>query len=170
MLEEYVETRIIKASKVLQAKVGSGLLDPEKVRQSQQVIERNMVDFAPLGLQFLDELSDVINKPRDVNDRELRELITQPIMQLKANAAMFKYNMVGKLANIMLSFMESIQSIDHDTLTIVAAHEKTLRAILLKRMSGSGGAHGQAFEAELKQACRRYFLKRNIAPAGIFLQ
>lgn len=169
--DQDVETKVIKASYVLQSKVGSGPLDEEKVRESQRVIETNKVDFAPMGLQFLEQLEVVLEeaKKTDIAPAELREQITQPIMQLKANASMFKYDLVGSLANIMLSFLESIKEVDDEAYEIVGAHHKTLKAIIDKRMEGNGGNHGVAFQNELKDACRRYFSKRNIPVGGVFV-
>ncbi len=168
--DQDVETKIIKASYVLQSKVGSGPLDAQKVKDSQRVIETNMVDFVPLGLQFLDELETVLidSQKTQMDAVELREKMTQSIMQLKANASMFKYDLIGNLANIMLSFLESLKEVDSDAYEIVGAHHKTLKAIIMKRMQGDGGAHGVAFQSELKDACRRYFSKRNIPLSGVF--
>lgn len=167
-MQEQAETKVIKASRVLQAKVGSGPLDQHKVKASQNVMENNKIDFTPLGMQFLDELNVIISDIKNFSSNEAVEKISQPIMQLKGNAAMFDYHMIGQLASVMLSFIESIKNVDDDVIQIVQAHEKTLRLILIKKMSGDGGAHAKAFQEELKKACRRYFIKRNITPGGIF--
>lgn len=165
------EPKVIKASYVLQSRVGAGPLDEEKVKRSQQIIEKNNIDFVPLGLQFLDELEALLQKAegQDMEATLLREQLTQPVMQLKANASMFKYHLIGDLANIMLSFLESIEEVDQDALEIVRAHHSTLKAIIMKKMTGDGGAHGKAFQNELKQACRRYFTKRHITPSDMFI-
>ncbi|MCB9964260.1 MAG: hypothetical protein H6855_00365 [Rhodospirillales bacterium] len=161
-----IEPKIIKASYILQAKVGTGTIDPQKIHESQRVIDNNRVDFVPVGLEFLDELEKILKEAKMqaiVNSAELRERLTQPIMQLKGNAGMFKYNLIGDLANIMLSFLEALQEVDTDAFEIVEAHHKTLKAIILKRIMGDGGPHGIAFRNELKDACRRYFIKRDIS-------
>jgi len=159
-----IETRIIQPSYILQAKVGSGPLDPRKVAESQRIIDTNQVDFVPLGLELLDQLEKTMKEAREkpMDPAELRELLTQPIMQLKGSASMFKYDLIGRLANVMLSFLETIKEVDDDAYAIVEAHHKTLRAIITKRMSGSGGVNGRAFIDELKDACRRYFTRKNI--------
>ncbi len=168
--QEEIETKVIKASYVLQSKVGSGPLDAQKVSESQRVIETNKVDFVPLGLEILDSLEVILNeaKASQMEPEELREKLTQPIMQLKANASMFHYNLIGNLANIMLSFLESIKEVDNDALEIVGAHHQTLKAIIMKRMQGDGGMNGTAFQNELKSACQRYFTKRNISVGSVF--
>lgn len=81
------------------------------------------------------------------------------VMQLKANAAVFHYRLVGNLAQVMLGFLESLTHIDDNALEIVDAHHKTLNAIIAKQMKGDGGQHGQELQQELIRACERY--KRN---------
>ncbi|NCO03834.1 MAG: hypothetical protein GW903_06555 [Alphaproteobacteria bacterium] len=149
---------------MLQNKVGKGPLDQKIVEKAQNAIDNNEVDFTPLGLQFLEKLSENLNKVEkelgSTNLEEQKQLITRPVMELKANATIFHYSLIGNLANIMLSFLESINEIDKDALSIVRAHHTTLNAIILKKMKGDGGQNGEIFMSELKQACARYYSKK----------
>lgn len=153
---------IYKANFMLQQKVGSGPLDERIVLQSQKVIDENDVDFTPLGLEFLNKLESAIKIALDVNtDMKIRKhALTSPVMELKANASIFGYPLIGNLANIMLSFLEAIDQIDANAVEIVNAHHKTLHAIVVKKMKGDGGQHGAIFTSELKDACARYFARR----------
>ena len=82
-------------------------------------------------------------------------------MTLKANASIFHYPLVGELAKIMLDFIETIKVLDKDAIDIVSAHHDTLYAIIKKKMRGDEGLkQGEAFITELKEACARYFKKR----------
>ncbi len=154
--------RIYKASKMLQQKVGAGPLNEDDIERMQMAMDSNNVDFAPLGQKFLDELAAALKRARteDIHFEEKKKIITAPVMQLKANAAIFHYHMVGNLANVMLSFLEAIKDMDKDALDIVAAHHTSLNAILLKRMSGDGGEMGDLMVSELKDACARYYAKK----------
>lgn len=158
------KSKTYKASTVLKNKIGTGPIDPSIVQRAQKSIDENDVDFTPLGLQFLEKLSDNLDKvEQDIgqdNIEEQKYLIIRPVMELKANARIFHYGLIGDLANVMLSFLESIDEIDMDALSIVRAHHTTLNAIILKKMKGDGGEHGQVFMAELKQACARYYSKK----------
>lgn len=156
------QPRIIKANYVLQAKVGSGPLDNKVVEKCQKVIDNNDVDFAPLAKEFLDRLATAISRAHNdnANTSEIIQEMSQPVMQLKANAALFKYDLIGKLANVMLSFLESVKTIDKTVIEIVDAHHKTLSAIILKKMMGDGGSYGIQLEQELKDACVRYLQKK----------
>jgi hypothetical protein len=156
------DVSVIKANMALQAKVGAGPLDEKVVERCQEVIDNNTVDFAPLAMEYLNSLEAAIQKAKSggVNIKQATEEMTAPVMQLKANATTFKYNLIGNLANIMLSFLEGVKELDNDVIAIVGAHHQTLKAIVLKKMSGDGGAVGKTMEEELKGACARYFSKR----------
>lgn len=154
---------VIKANKILQAKVGTGPLDQATVERCQRVMDNNDVDFAPLAKEYLDELDRAIAKATSGGSESRDELVaamTAPVMQLKANAATFRYDLIGSLANVMLSFLEAVSELDKDVITIVAAHHQTLNAIVANKMEGDGGVHGQQMEQELKGACQRYFAKK----------
>ena len=166
MVADTIETkkaRVIKANYMLQAKVGMGPLDNSVVRRCQAVMEANTYDFGPLGRQYLTELESAIKraKSNQISRDEAVEEMTKAVMQLKASASLFRYNLVGNLASIMLGFLESVRDIDADSISIVSAHHTTLKAIIIKRMEGDGGGHGKKLENELQEAIARYFAKRS---------
>jgi hypothetical protein len=156
------ETRVYKASKMLQAKVGTGAVKPEKTQICQQKLDENTTDFAPMAAEFLAALEKEIERARQGKEdlQSLRDHVTRPVMQLKANGAMFGYTLIGDLANIMLSFLEGVSRLDGDIIQIVEAHHKTLAAIVRGEMKGDGGEPGKAMKAELVSACKRYMEKR----------
>ncbi|GJL85639.1 MAG: hypothetical protein DHS20C02_14140 [Micavibrio sp.] len=161
-MKEPMKPKVIKADYTLQSKIGSGPLDERIVKRCQKVMDSNDVDFSPLAQEFLDKLDSAIKEAKSgkLSTEQAVEIMTQPVMQLKANAAIFRYELIGNLANVMLSFLEAITDLDDDVLAIVDAHQKTLSAIVIKKMSGTGGAPGKQLEDELKGACKRYFSKK----------
>lgn len=153
------EVKAYKANKMLQTKVGVGSVDKEKIASLQKELEENTEDFGPMAFEFLDKLhAALVEAQQDPSgDKKVfLHKITNPVMQLKANASMFGYGLIGELANIMLTFLETVSRIDKDILAIIDAHEKTLRAIVTNKMKGDGGANGEAFKSELKGVCNRY--------------
>lgn len=153
--------RVIKANKTLQAKVGSGTINEGVIEKCQAVMDNNDVDFAPLAMEYLDKLNEAIKdaQKQNISTDEAVGNMTAPVMQLKANAPTFGYSLIGNLANVMLSFLESVKNLDSDAISIVIAHHKTLTAIVMKKMKGNGGAFGEQMESELKAACQRYFAR-----------
>jgi len=156
------DVRIHKADMALQARIGTGPLNEETVERCQKVIDNNNVDFAPLALEYLDKLETAVKaiKTDNISMQDSVESITAPVMQLKANASTFHYSLIGALANVMLSFLESIKTLDDDALAIISAHHQTLKIIVTKKMAGDGGPLGKKMQQELQNACERYFAKR----------
>ena len=153
-----------KATVDLQKKAGPGPLDMELVHRAQNEIDENKIDFAPIGLKFLSKLEkglgEVKDTPQENIDEDKKKLIG-PVMELKANAKIFHYELVGNLANIMLSFLETIKQLDKDALSIVGSHHDSLKAILSGNMKGDGGKDGKVMVTELQDACNRYYKKRS---------
>ena len=155
-------TNVIKASRILQAKVGSGDIDDNKISKSQTVLDSDKTDFAPIAHEILDRLETALQKVPATPDniKQAIQPVIVEVMQIKGNAAMFSYNLVGNLANIVLNFLENLESWDGDAHTIVDAHLKTLRVIMNNQMKGDGGEYGQRLTAELRDACQRYANKQ----------
>lgn len=159
--------KIHKADLTLRSKIGQGPLDPKDVERCQDVIDNNEVDFAPLALEYLDNLEEAIkvaSKEKTITKETIQNM-TAPVMQLKANASTFHYDLIGNMANVMLGFLEGVErlgtdTIDTDVIAIVSAQHQTLKAIILKKMKGDGGEMGRQMEDEIKAACKRYFTKR----------
>lgn len=153
--------KIIKATLDLQAKAGVGDVPLERIIRSERVIERDVTDFSALADQFLNDLHDSILKARGAagTSDDLMSGLVKPVMELKANAPMFKYELVGNLANVMLGFLEHVVELDSDIIQIVEAHHTTLNLIVRKRMKGDGGTSGPVLKSELEAACARYFTK-----------
>jgi hypothetical protein len=146
------------ANHVLQAKVGLGLVDEETLKRSQSIIEKNNFNFIPIANMFLGQLRDALNIARSEGhgNRRTIERLINPVMQIKANARVFRYDLLGNLAAIMLNFLESMNEIDSDIIDIVEAHHKTLTHIIVSEMHGEGGAIGKTLESELEDVCKRY--------------
>ena len=155
------EPRIVKANHLLQAKVGIGSIDEKKIRKSQKVMDSTNVDFVTMAQQYLADLENAITYARTSEEPAKKKIqsMTEPVMQVKANAGMFGYALVGVLASVMLNFLETLESVDDDVISIVDAHHKTLKVLINNQMKGDGGEYGQQLQAELKDACRRYFAK-----------
>lgn len=154
---------IIKANRLLQAKVGSGDVDSAKVEKSQAILEKNTTDFVPMATAFLDALEQALkDTPQDqvITDKTILQPVIVEVMQIKANAAMFGYTLVGTLSSTLLNFLEDIQSWDDDARKIVEANTKSLRVIVNTKTKGDGGEQGQMLITELRDACARY-LKKN---------
>lgn len=150
----------------LKAKVGSGGLAEEILTKAETLLADNTADFMPLADMYLNTLMKAIDKIKDVKNLDVlpedghEELIVAmlyPAMQLKANGGMFRYPLVTTISDHMIQFLEVIDRIYIDTLEIVMAFHATVRAIVLAKIMGDGGRHGEELVRALRDACERYF-------------
>jgi broad specificity phosphatase PhoE len=156
------KVRFIKPPNIFKQKVGSGGIDEALLEKSQQIINNTEFDFAPWAQQFLKELGDIVKEARANKGQDFKitkEKMIAPVMQLKANGGMFRYQLLSDVADIALQFLEAVETGNDDTLDVIVAHENTIKIILGNKLKGDGGRAGFALIKELDNACQRYFKK-----------
>jgi hypothetical protein len=155
------KAKIIKAENKLIKKTGYGEISEPNILKSEEVITKNDIDFKTIALPILSRLRDAINqaKSNPSNLTLITQDIIKPVMELKANGPMFKFDLIGKLASVMLSFLEHIKEPNNDAIEIIDAHEKTLTLIVTRDIKNDGGQMGKQLLTELENACARYYRK-----------
>ncbi len=157
------KAEFIKPPNNLKKKVGSGGLSDNILNKAQALLEKNTIDFQPLAEMYLNSIMKGIdnakNAPPDSDTEALIAQILYPAVQLKANGGMFHYNLVTKMADKFVQFMEVIEKPDIEALEIVLAFHTTIRAVILGKIKGDGGSHGEDLIRALDEACIRYFDK-----------
>jgi len=147
----------------LKLKVGFGGLTENILSKAQALLESNSQDFAPLAEMYLDSMMKGINQARtsssELDKEKIIGSILFPGMQLKANGGMFHYELITRISDRFIQFMEVIDEIDADALEIILAFHTTIRAIILGRIKGNGGQRGEELMSALIDACQRYFEK-----------
>ncbi|MDH5722489.1 MAG: response regulator [Alphaproteobacteria bacterium] len=153
----------IPADTTLQEKTGIGKVSETAVSNSQKVLDDNQINFKPIVSGFIKQLEDALKIARSGNltDKTVKMELTTPIMQIKANAKIFHYALVGDLANIALTFIEGLATMDENALVIVQAYTITLKKILSFDIKESDSREGEAFKNELQKACDRHMRLRN---------
>ncbi|MGH1455991.1 MAG: response regulator [Alphaproteobacteria bacterium] len=148
----------ITAKKDLQSKTGKGNINPQLIQNSQNIIENNTIDFTPIMKSFLNEFKRSIDVAQNLktSNRKIIEDLIFPIMQIKANARIFKYDLIGDLSTIILNFLESAHQVDKLIIEILYAQHKTISHLVEKDLKGDCGKVGESLKAELQDACNRY--------------
>ncbi len=162
--------QIIKPDLSLQAKAGLGLIDENTILHSESLFEKFEIDFKPIAMDFLNQTDDAIARALQEKETTHRsiERIVDPVMQIKANAKIFKYTLIGDLAAIILNFLDNLTVLDENALEILDAHRKSLRHLISHDIKGDIGPLGDSFKDELQAACKRYMntraetLRRNL--------
>lgn len=155
------KNKVIKIGTGLRQKTGGGTISETAILFAESVIRNNVVNFQEPGLLILSRLRSNIQRAQTDSHSlpATKDALVNAIMELKANAPMFKFELIGHLAAIVLSFLEHIETLDADAVSIVGAHEKTLTLIISKPIYGEGGALGAQLISELESACSRYYRK-----------
>jgi hypothetical protein len=159
MIQTARKPKFINPPNKLKAKVGGGGISPERLKQAQEYINNNAVDFIPHATSFLDLVTELAKEARNSRSDFDRNKLAQPIMQLKANGGMFRYQLISNVADICLQFVEAIQEINDDAYDVILAHVNTISIIINNQMTGNGGKEGKALIKELENACKRYLTK-----------
>ncbi len=156
------KTKIIKASLELQQRVGTGVVDAEVVKQAQQVIEDNDVDFGPIALPLLKDLQDSIAlaKKGEGDPKSVVESITRPIMNLKGNAGVFKFPLISDMTGTVLALIEHVGRIDDDILVIVDNLHKASTVAVAQKLVDKKNPIAAELAKEFEGVCKRYMEKR----------
>jgi hypothetical protein len=153
----------IRPPNTLRAKVGTGGLSEDILQKAENLLTSLSVDFAPLAEIYLENLIKGVELAKSASMSEDPEYIIAtmlyPAVQLKANGGMFKYDLVTKIADKLIQFLETIDQPDIEVVEIVMAFHSAIRALIAGRVSGSGGQKGAELFKALDQACTRYFEK-----------
>lgn len=157
----HFEVEVIETGAALQAKVGKGEITSLAINRAQTVLNNNNVDFVPIASQYTRDLASVIKASHEQqeNNKTLVKEITAIVMQLKASAGTFGYPLITRLADITLTFLEKVQTLDDDIIQIVEALHASTKVVITRKIKGEGGTYGTQLETELYNACQRYFLK-----------
>lgn len=151
----------LRPPNTLKAKVGSGGISDAILDKAQALLENNVVDFQPLAEIYLQSLMKAIETAQKNHDKQDHETLIAamiyPAIQLKANGGMFHYPLITTMADRLIQYLEVIVEPDLDAVEIVLAFHTTLRAVIMGRVVGNGGRHGQELLAALNDACMRYF-------------
>jgi hypothetical protein len=145
----------------LKAKVGSGGLSDDIISKAQELLENNAVDFLPLAEVYMNAFMNAVREAEaasvHADQEKLIMAMLYPAMQLKANGGMFHFPLVTSISDKLIEFLEVIEKTDADALEICHAFHTTLRAVILGRITGDGGHHGDELRRALDEACSRYF-------------
>lgn len=157
------DATFITPPNLIKGKVGSGGLSEQILRRAQKLLETHTADFAPLADIYLSRMMESIEKAENPDEEDsIEDLITAillPCVQLKANGAMFHYQLITRIADRFVQFMEVVERLDKETIEIAKAYHSTIKIVVAGKIKGDGGKQGDALVDELNGACMRYFDK-----------
>ncbi|MFN3827963.1 MAG: hypothetical protein ACK4NR_10115 [Micavibrio sp.] len=145
----------------LRLKAGYGGIETSVMERAEELIVKNDIDFTNIFEAVMGRLDKSVAAVRKEETRGKDQInrIAAPMMEMKANGAMFRYPLISDVADIALDFLENLNELNDDAFNIVDIHRQTLRTILLSNLKGTGGKQGDALIRELNEACARYHKK-----------
>ena len=151
---------------ILKQKMGAGGIDTSALAMAESYLEHNKVDFRDIGISLVYALHEGLQNSKQVGvDSETGiELMLYPAAQLKAQGAMFHYPFLTRIADILVTFLETVEVIDSDVYKIVEAHKDGFLHILINNITDHGGEYGKTLQQELLAACGRYYKTRKLTP------
>ena len=152
------KARRIKASKDIQAKVGTGQVSESVVKRAQGVIDNNQVDFVAVASPFLKDLREAIEaakKSKNMAEYDIVK-ITKPMMNMKANAGSFKYELVSELAGSVLLLLENTGTLNRKNIQITDVTYKTMLLLVMKKIKGDGGDMGSSLRIAYGDMCQKF--------------
>lgn len=154
----------------LRIKVGTGGLPENTILRAQKILDDTDLDFGPMADEYIAMFDKAVDKLRKTETPDKDDIldVTLPVMQLKANGGMFRYQLITDVANILLNFLEELEpeGLNADAWEIINAHDQAIRSVVAHRVEGDGGKEGVQLKRELYDACRRYFEKYNPEKIG----
>lgn len=153
------KARVIKASLLLQQKVGTGTIDEKKITKAERVLRENKFEFDSIAAPHLNDLHQALRmaekNEQGLSDKEILQSFIVPIMNLKANAATFNYPAVTSITGMVLTFLEDVKKYDPKVWQAVDLLYKTIQVFLTQKITGDGGAEGKALRSGFEQMCEK---------------
>ncbi|MCD8563129.1 MAG: hypothetical protein LRY54_03600 [Alphaproteobacteria bacterium] len=157
------KTRYITPPHRLKTKAGTGGISETLIERAQFHIETIEIDFEPEAQKQLTLISSVLARLKTEPPPYEAAPLTDPIMQLKANGGMFRYQLISDVADIALNFLENLNTLNKAALEVIEAHVHTIKIILAHKLKGDGGKEGFTLIRELENVCQRYNKKYDAA-------
>lgn len=143
----------------LQTKVGIGAISDEAISRAQKAMDENKIDFYPIASGFLGDFHTAIEsiKTEAAPTRRSVEELISPIMQIKANALVFRYGKLGEIAGMGLNFLDNLNEVDQYAVMIAEAFYKPMKHMIIKRDDEDEiNMYHHTVKSELEEACKRY--------------
>lgn len=151
---------IMKATRMLQARVGAGKIKPEKIDKAQSRVEaiRGRMDLKPFADEHMADIKTCMERLKAGDSAaDVTDEIARSIMKFKGNIGIFSDGPFISLAILMLNWVESVETIDSDVMDVLQGYYVTLDQIFSGKLKDKKMI--EIIIKEMESACQRYFSK-----------
>lgn len=148
---------------VLKEKVGDGGFSEKDIQQAQEFIQETEIDFNPIALRYLKELKNTLSKYHGdpSGSSNLRDMLLDSLMQLRAQGAMFGYESVTILTDVVVDLLDNLKKVDAKVVEIIEAYEKALSLLLGQGITKADDKVCVAMKTEMALTCKKYLDKNS---------
>ncbi|MBI1777237.1 MAG: Hpt domain-containing protein [Proteobacteria bacterium] len=139
---------VIHPPNKLRARVGPGTkgMDPQLLAKAEEAVVKvqNSIDFAA---QVAPDLAKIATALQHISKREEQqkhlEAMFQVVHDLRGGGTSFGYPLVTQIGSLLCKYIEHREDADDGEIDVIRAHVDALRAVVLSKLKGDGGAIGQ---------------------------
>lgn len=157
-------SKLVKPNNTLKKKVGHGGFKESDLMKAQSMIENNKIDFKPIAEDFVKDIGEILDQISSgtIEGKDALGSVMYPIMQLRAQGALFHYPVITNVSDIIVDFVDGVGLLDADVIEIIVAYKNAIAAILKLGIKDASNKAGQQISSELRAACLRYKKSKNI--------
>ena len=152
---------LFKPTNYLREKCAGGRLNPNErgtvpmdiIEQAEQKLERAALDFTKWAQDYLGKLADLCTQALLEPGRRTQQFIeiNQVALELRGQGGTFGYPLISIFGKMLFDSTREGCREDDAQVEIVKAHVDAMRAVLREKISGDGGAIGQALIKALRE-------------------
>jgi hypothetical protein len=125
------------------------------IERAENAIASHAEDFLPQAEASLTAMNDAIKQGAGEHSPALKARIFAAAFELKATGGMFDYPLVSLIANNLCLYLEKLETLDKRSVEVAAAHHDAMRAVIVNRITGDGGALGDQLFGSLHELTNR---------------
>ena len=148
------------ATRLLQAFVGTGKFRQDDIESAQAIIDKvqGSLDISEMAQQHMKEMSEVMQDIKEgKDDKDIIQKATHSLVDFKSNAGMFDQGNYINLPVLLFQWMESIETIDNDSMDIIGWYFLIMNKILIEKEISDDQVN--PITREMAEACKRYYSK-----------
>jgi len=140
---------------LLKLKVGDGRLDPEAIARAESAVQQLATDYMTWVMTDIKRLDEIIVRARDdgANRKTHLDALFVTVHDMKGQGGTFGYPLISRIGHSLCRLLERDGL--ETNLKVISAHVDAMKAVILHKVKGDGGAVGQQIAEGLEAAAAK---------------